>query len=467
MSSRFDVIVVGGGPAGSIAAFVLARGGARVALIDKAQFPRDKACGDIVGPRALQLLTDLGLPTPKGRTVGEMVVVGPTGRRVQLPCGEGLTYPGHGTAVTRTAFDSTLRELALEAGATPIYGLAVEPLTSEGRMDGFRLIDGTELRADFVIGADGATSRVAGAAGLVDAKKVLWGFAIRTYIPQAVDLPAIVFWESAPFQGFPGYGWVFPGPTGGANVGLGLGTVADRRAGAKVQQALPHFLEHLHEIELLGDASSSMPARRLGGWLKMGMIGTVPAAGRVLLVGDAAGMVNPLQGEGIAQAVCSGRCAADALLREPGRAAQRYRATLALDHLPYHRITAALQGWLIGRPRAVALVSRLIVTAGQSDALAGGWSVFWNELLNGAPPGLHRSVAATANRAGTMITARTATARWFDTTFAGGDSQPVCPDVDPCAARDAADSRSRHCVWRSWPHPSAANRDAYTRQLHT
>ena len=357
VSSRFDVIVVGGGPAGSIAAFVLARGGARVALIDKARFPRDKACGDIVGPRALQLLTDLGLPTPKGRNVGEMVVVGPTGRRVQLPCGEGLTYPGHGTAVTRTAFDSTLHEEALEAGATPVHGLAVEPLASEGRIDGFRLLDGTELRADFVIGADGATSRVAGAAGLVDDKKVLWGFAIRTYIPQAVDLPAIVFWESAPFQGFPGYGWVFPGPTGGANVGLGLGTVADRKAGAKVQQALPRFLEHLREIELLGDASSSMPARRLGGWLKMGMVGTVPAAGRVLLVGDAAGLVNPLQGEGIAQAMCSGRSAAEALLGEPGRAAQRYRATLG------------------GRPSSVSPDHRRSAGVARRPATGGGSGV--------------------------------------------------------------------------------------------
>jgi geranylgeranyl reductase family protein len=436
VSSRFDVIVVGGGPAGSIAAFVLARGGARVALIDKAQFPRDKACGDVVGPRALQLLTDLRLPAPKGRDVGEMVVVSPTGRRVQLPCGEGLTYPGHGTAVTRTVFDSTLHEEALAAGATPVQGLADEPLASEGRIEGFRLADGTEVRADFVIGADGATSRVAGAAGLVDAKKVLWGFAIRTYMPQVVDLPAIVFWDSAPFQGFPGYGWVFPGPTGGANVGLGLGTVADRKAGAKVQHALPRFLEHLHEIGLVDDASNSLPAHRLGGWLKMGMIGTVPAAGRVLLVGDAAGLVNPLQGEGIAQALCSGRSAAEALLCEPGRAAARYRAALAVDHLPYHRITAALQGWLIGRPRALALVPRLVVAAGRSDALAGGWSLLWNELLNGAPPGRHRSVAASANHVGRMITAHTAAARWFDATFSDEAAQQVYPNVDPCPTWD-------------------------------
>jgi flavin-dependent dehydrogenase len=281
---------------------------------------------------------------------------------------------------------------------------------------------------------------VAGAAGMVDAKKVVWGFAIRTYLPQAVDLPAIVLWESSPWHGFPGYGWVFPGAADEANVGLGLGTVADRKAGAKVQQALPRFLEHLRELELLTDASISTPSRRLGGWLKMGMVGTVPADGRVLLVGDAAGLVNPLQGEGISQAMCSGRSAAEAILAEPGQAAQRYRSRLAIDHLPYHRITAAAQGWLVGRPRAVAAVSRLAMTAGRIDALSGGWSVFWNELLDGAPPGRHRSVAATASRLGEMMTARTATAQWFDTTFADERIPLMCQEVDLCST--GSDSRS-------------------------
>lgn len=231
MSSRFDVIVVGGGPAGSIAAFVLARGGAKVALVDKAKFPRDKACGDIVGPRGLQVLDDLGLPRPIGPDVGEIMLVGQRGRRAQLPCGQGLTYPGHGTAVTRTVFDSMLHDAAVEAGASSVQAQVVEPLESEGRIDGYRSSSGTDFRADFVIGADGATSRVAGTVGMVDAKKVLWGFAMRTYLPHAVDLPAIVLWEPESWRGFPGYGWVFPGTTGIANVGLGLGTVANGARG--------------------------------------------------------------------------------------------------------------------------------------------------------------------------------------------------------------------------------------------
>ncbi len=101
-----DVVVVGAGPAGSTTALVLARGGASVALVDKATFGRDKACGDLVGPRALATLASFGLSPPAGRKVGEMVVVGPTGRPVLLPARAGRTYPDHGVAVTRLLFDA-------------------------------------------------------------------------------------------------------------------------------------------------------------------------------------------------------------------------------------------------------------------------------------------------------------------------------------------------------------------------
>jgi geranylgeranyl reductase family protein len=418
--SRFDVLVVGSGPAGSVAALVLARGGVKVALVDKTAFPRDKACGDLVGPRGLQLLVDLGLAPPNGRDVGDMLVVGPTGRRVQLPCAEGLTYPGHGTAVTRTVFDAMLHDAAVEAGATPFVGRAEVPLEVEGQIGGYRLSTGDELHADFVIGADGATSHVATAAGLVDTHRVLWGFAVRTYLPQVVDLPAIVLWEPTPWQAFPGYGWIFPGAEGGANVGLGLGTLSDRKAGANALRALPEFLEHLRALDLLVEGPSPTPSRRLGGWLKMGMVGTTPAAGRVLLVGDAAGLVNPLQGEGISQAMGSGRLAGEAILGGAGHAAEHYRTSLADAHLPYHRITAAVQAALVGRPRAVAAVARLLTTACRGNALSGGWAVFWNELLDGAPLNNHRSIASAVTQVGSVMTSRTATARWFDAVLHDG-----------------------------------------------
>jgi flavin-dependent dehydrogenase len=369
------------------------------------------------------LLADLGLAPLSGRDVGDMLVVGPTGRRVQLPCAEGLTYPGHGTAITRTDFDAKLHDAAVQAGAIAVAGRADEPLEDDGRIAGYRLSTGASLLADFVIGADGATSHVATTAGLVDPNRVLWGFAVRTYVPQVVDLPAIVLWEPTPWHAFPGYGWIFPGSEGGANVGLGIATRSDRKAGGNAVRALPAFHDHLRALNLL-DESPPPSSPRLGGWLKMGIVGTTPAAGRVLLVGDAAGLVNPLQGEGIAQAMGSGRAAAEAILGEPGNAAGRYSARLAEDHLPYHRITAALQAALLGRPRAIAAVARILTTAGRVNAMSGGWAVFWNELLDGAPRGQHRSIANAMTQVGRVVTARTSTTNWFNATLGEGASDP-------------------------------------------
>jgi geranylgeranyl reductase family protein len=420
--TRFDVVVIGSGPGGSVAALVLARGGARVALVDKATFPREKACGDMVGPRGLRLLADLGLPTLEGPHVGDMLVVGPKGKRVRMPSAEGLTYPGHGTAVKRSSFDEMLHCAALEAGAVSFSARAEEPLISEGNsqgfsckgcIDGYRLSTGEELRADFVIGADGATSGVATAAGLVDPSRVLWGFAIRTYVPTPIELAAIVTWEPTPWKAFPGYGWAFPAAEG-ANIGLGIATRSDRHAGAQVVRALPAFLAHLGAIGLLPESTTEPPGRPLGGWLKMGILGTTSAAGSVLLVGDAAGLINPLQGEGIAQAMSSGRLAAQAILAGPGHAAESYRSAIASAHLPYQRITAVAQSALVGRPWAVSTLVRLLTVVSGLDSVAGGWAVFWNELLDGAPPGRHRSVATAITRIGRTVTDRTEAARWFD-----------------------------------------------------
>src|SRR6476660_2998669 len=138
IGKRFDVLVVGSGPAGSIAALVLARGGARVALVDKATFPRDKACGDLVGPRGVQLLRDLALDVPDETRVSDMLVVGPTGNRVRLPAPPGRTYPGYGFVVQRSLFDATLQCAATAAGAEFFAGRADEPIVDDhGRVAGF------------------------------------------------------------------------------------------------------------------------------------------------------------------------------------------------------------------------------------------------------------------------------------------------------------------------------------------
>jgi flavin-dependent dehydrogenase len=284
----------------------------------------------------------------------------------------------------------------------------------DGGLEGFALASGTEVRADAVIGADGASSRVAAAADLVDSRRVLWGFAVRAYIEEAVDLPYIVLWEERPWRAFPGYGWLFPGPDGRANVGLGLGTLSTRAGAATAARELPAFVRALGELGLLDAAA---PAPTLGGWLKLGMVGTNPARGRVLLTGDAAGLVNPLQGEGISQAMRTGRAAAEAVLVDPARAAQRYREYLANTYAPYHSTTAPVHAALLPRPRVVSAVGRALTAPGVGSLLAPGWSIFWNDLVDGARPTVPRRVAAVAAGIGRRATARGRMRDWFTATI--------------------------------------------------
>ena len=265
---------------------------------------------------------------------------------------------------------------------------------------------------------------------------MLWGFALRAYVDEPVSLPQIFFWEPARWHAFPGYGWVFPGPDGRANIGLGCGVLADRAGATQAARHLPAFTADLVARGVLRRAPSTDGAASLGGWLKLGMVGTRPAGGRVLLVGDAAGLVNPLQGEGIAQAMGSARAAATAVLEHPGAAAAAYRAGLAARYVPYQAATAPVHAAMLARPWAVSAVARTLTAPGVGRALAGGWAVFWNDLLDGATPGSPRVVAAVAERGFRAATVGGAVRRWFRATR-GADRGPANGRADG-APRPAA-----------------------------
>ena len=161
----------------------------------------------------------------------------------------------------------------------------------------------------------------------------------------------------------------------------------------------------------------------------MGMVGTVPARDATFLVGDAAGLVNPLQGEGITQALTSGRSAGLALLQGPRSAADAYKTALARDHLPYHRIAASVQHAMVARPRAISVVGRVLTAPGIGRVVAPGWGLYWNELLGGAAPSFGRRIASCAELAGRAATARTSIRQWFDDVLpaqlSGGPDQPA------------------------------------------
>jgi menaquinone-9 beta-reductase len=409
---RFDVVIVGAGPAGSTAALCLARAGARVALVDRRSFPRDKACGDLVGPRGVRLLEEVGVEVADARSVGDMIVVGPSGRRVLLPALGGVDYPGHALAVSRVALDRALFEAAVEAGARPVRDLVLGLSGDPHRPTGIQLARGGEVCADVIIGADGATSRIAEAAGLVDSRRVLWGFALRSYLDVPVELPHILLWEPERWQLFPGYGWIFPTDDGRANVGLGLAVATDRVLARQAGERFGQFCNHLHRLGLL-PARGCGPVPRLGGWLKMGMIGTVPGRGTVLLAGDAAGLINPLQGEGIGQAMASGRAAATAILAgATAGVAARYRKSLC-TLAAHHRTNAPVQRGIVQHPRSVSAAGRVLTAPLLRTAFAGAWGLYWNDLVRGARPSSHQRAAARATRVVTALTSHTDTDAWF------------------------------------------------------
>ena len=250
MDERYDAIVVGAGPGGASAALTLARGGARVALLDRASFPRDKTCGDLLGTWAIGLLRRLRIDparfapwpalggatlyTPNGRTVGADVSRG-RGDATRFGRLDARVVPRH-------AFDAILVDEARRAGATLLHlGATALLRDGGGAISGVRVTgpagDG-ELRAPLTIGADGWTSVVARGLGITHGARRERGLAARIYVDGARGLAnRMHFFVMGPGQG---YGWVFPLPGGGANVGLGL--VADEPGADRLGALLERFL---------------------------------------------------------------------------------------------------------------------------------------------------------------------------------------------------------------------------------
>ena len=321
-------------------------------------------------------------------------------------------------------FDDALRGRALEAGAVPSSGRAERPVWGRAPVSRVRRWPtGADCTADFVIGADGATSHVADARrpgrrppGCCGASRC------ACYLDQPVELPPITLWEPTRWRAFPGYGWIFPGPDGVANVGLGIGTLADRQSGpGRCESCRPISITWSPRPPRPG-ADGSGPAARLGGWLKMGMVGTTPAAGRVLLVGRRRRAGQPAAGRGHRPGHDQ-RPGGRRGRRSAPRAGPptRYRSGLARAHLPYQRISRRRPCRPGGPPRApLPRWGGLLTAPLVGRALAGGWGIFWNELLDGAAPGGACKVAAGSTLLGRAVTAGTDVSRWFTTAFDDG-----------------------------------------------
>ena len=336
-SDTADVIVVGAGPAGSTTAAHLARAGVDVVLVEKTAFPREKVCGDGLTPRAVTQLVKLGIDTtPEAgwlRNKGLRIIAG--GNRLEMAWPELTSHPSYGLVRKRDDFDELLARTAQKSGARLAERTSVtEPLLDErsGRVVGVRAKgpegEPLEVRAPIVIAADGNSSRLSTAVGRRPRDDRPMAVAVRAYYTSTRDRDDwleswLELWDGDKL--LPGYGWVFGMGDGTSNVGLGV--LNSTKAWGKVdyRDLLKRWLDGTGEEWGLREEFRVSPVRSAA--LPMGFNRKPLYDNGVLLVGDAGGMVNPFNGEGIAYAMESGAVAAEvvaqALARADGPARER------------------------------------------------------------------------------------------------------------------------------------------------
>jgi menaquinone-9 beta-reductase len=339
-----DVIVVGAGPAGATTAFYLAQSGLDVLLLEKSRFPREKVCGDGLTPRAVKALVGMGIKVGEQdgwvRNKG-LRVIG-AGLRLEMPWPELSSYPGYGLVRTRHDMDEALARRAQQAGARLLEGVTVTgPVRHErsGRITGVlaRPEGGDErsYAARVVVAADGNSSRLSVAMGLRKRDDRPLGVAVRTYYqsPRHDDdyLESwLDLWDGDRL--LPGYGWIFGMGDGTSNVGLGLLNTSAAFGHTDYHALLRKWLKGMPAEWGFTEENRTAPVR--GAALPMGFNRTPHYHQGLLLVGDAGGMVNPFNGEGIAYAMESGeilaRTITQALAR--GRRAETERVLAGYPH---------------------------------------------------------------------------------------------------------------------------------------
>ncbi len=356
-----DVVVVGAGPAGSAAAITLADAGIDVMVVDKARFPRDKICGDGLTTGALRHLEELGLEVDSvasWKTAQHCWIRSPSGRTTRFSLPEG---PGSYMAVaTRKDLDSALVDLARKAGADVLDGHGVTAAREvadsvEVEVDGV----GT-VRARWAIAADGMWSPMRKHLGLsVDRYRGEW-HAFRQYVSNVGPLASRDLYISFDADLVPGYFWSFPLPDGRANIGFGIQRGGDYSI-QDMKQLWVELLERPHIDALLGpDVTADEPHRA---WPIPARVDSMPpTSSRTMFVGDAVAACDVMSGEGIGQALATGRRAADSVIGSGpgGDATASYARALRLELVADHRMSKLLVRGLstpTGAGRAVAIAA--------------------------------------------------------------------------------------------------------------
>lgn len=330
-AATHDVIVIGAGPSGSSCAYWLADAGWDVVVLEKKRLPREKTCGDGLTPRAVAQLADMGLEdavAAAGHRYDGLRAVG-FGKSMELAWPAHPTFPSYGYTITRFDLDALVASHASSHGATVVYGAEVtEPheamppvrdasLSSASGVVALDAATGAPIvvKARYIVVADGANSRLGRALGASRRREWPMGMALRGYwtSPRHDDryIESHIDIRDAEGNVVPGYGWVFPLGDGRVNVGVGLLSTDRTWKGVNTTKLMEAFLGQLDPSWGVSEATCLGPAT--GGKLPMGLSVGPHAGDNVVVTGDAAGSINPFNGEGIAYGYETGRLAAAAV----------------------------------------------------------------------------------------------------------------------------------------------------------
>ena len=315
----YDVLIVGGGPAGAAAALYAERHNLRALIVDKSTFPRDKICGDAVSGKSVAMLSDLGLleeiRTLPSAPVGHIVFASPDHIEANIPLDRyplndlmtGRTLPMEGFVIRREVFDDFLFQKAKESSCNCLEGFTVEDVLWEGEyVAGIRGTDKTgsakAFTAPLVLGCDGYRSIVAQKAGLYKHESEHWMVALRQYwqnVAGLTDQIELHFIDEVR----PGYFWIFPTDDNRANIGIGMGhsDIKDQRINLK--EMLTKAINSPAFKDRFADAK---PLEKPIGWnLPVSSKRRTIHGNGFLLLGDAASLIDPFTGEGIGNALYS------------------------------------------------------------------------------------------------------------------------------------------------------------------
>jgi geranylgeranyl reductase family protein len=378
-STRVDVTIIGAGPAGAAAAIRAARGGAKVMVFEKAGHGRDKVCGDGLTPRAVGALNDLEIDLADAHRIkGLRMIAGSKVRELDWP--KSGRFPDHGAVWPRRRLDAALMDAAAEAGAEMVYDTEALPIIDNGRVIGVEA-GNQRVHADLTIvaaGAQGAVARMLGADRVADEP---FGLAIRTYAatPRHADahLEACLSLEDKHGTAVPGYGWMFPAGDGTVNIGVGALSTMKGFKKLNLNTLLESYRGLVQDDWDLGPNEERPRAWRLPmssqrrhgpGWVA---------------IGDAAGLINPMNGEGIDYGLESGMLAADLFLADPSTAPARYDAIIGERFDAFLR-TGRRFSFLIGHPWILRPGLQLSVS---TNAIANITLAVMGNLVDSTTPG--------------------------------------------------------------------------------